>query len=114
MAGEYTLCIEQGATFTRTFTWYNAAGAAVDLSNYTAALQLRVNKEDTDPVLSLTQLAGITLGGVAGTIAVTITAAQTAALTQERYLWDLKLTSSDGVATRLLEGPVVNSLAVSR
>lgn len=113
-AGNYTLYIEQGATFTVTFTWYDAAGVAVNLTNYTAALQLRKKLTDTDAALALTHSSGIVLGGAAGTIVVTMSAAQTTALTQEQYVWDLKLTSAAGVATRLLEGTAKVALAVTR
>lgn len=39
MAGNWTLHIEQGATFDTTLTWKNAAGTPVDLTGFTARAQ---------------------------------------------------------------------------
>lgn len=51
--------------------------------------------------------AGITLGGAAGTIVITIDADYTSKLTSGSYVYDLELTSSTGTVTRLLEGQFV-------
>jgi len=51
--------------------------------------------------------AGITLGGAAGTIAITIDADYTSKLDDGTYVYDLELTSSSGIVTRLLEGQFV-------
>lgn len=51
--------------------------------------------------------SGITLGGVAGTVVITIDAAYTADLTSGNYVYDLELTSSNGTVTRLLEGQFI-------
>lgn len=51
--------------------------------------------------------AGITLGGTAGTIVITIDADYTSALNDGTYVYDLELTSSSGTVTRLLEGQFV-------
>lgn len=48
--------------------------------------------------------AGITLGGTAGTVVITIDAGYTSKLTSGNYVYDLELTSSSNVVTRLLEG----------
>jgi hypothetical protein len=55
----------------------------------------------------------ITLGGVAGTITLLIPAADTATFTWWVGVYDLKLTSSSGVVTRLLEGSVAVSPEVT-
>jgi hypothetical protein len=51
--------------------------------------------------------AGITLGGAAGTIVITIDADYTSDLNDGSYVYDLELTSSTGTVTRLLEGQFV-------
>lgn len=99
--GVYNIVCPQGATFSRRFT-YSIGGTAVNLGSYTAALQVR-ESYDTDPVISLTQVSGITLGGTAGTIDVTVAATATAAVPAGQYLYDLELTNS-GEVTRLLQG----------
>lgn len=103
-AGILNITIEQGATFTRTITW-TISGTAVNLTGYVARLQVRADY-DTDPIISLTSAAGggITLGGVAGTIVLLVSATATAALTPGSYLWDLEVEAADGTVTRLLKG----------
>ena len=103
-AGILNIVIEQGATFQRVFTWTISA-AAVNLTGYTARMQVRADY-DTDPIVSLTSATGggITLGGSAGTITVLISATVTAALTAGTYIYDLELESADGTVTRLLKG----------
>jgi hypothetical protein len=108
--GTYNFTIQQGATWTRTLTW-KIDGVAVNLTGYTARMQLR---EAGTLVIELTTANGrIALGGAAGTITLTITAADTTALNFKTALYDLELVSGGGVVTRLLEGRVFLSREVT-
>ena len=40
-AGIYDIIIEQGATFTLSATWKDSAGAAINLTSYSARMQVR-------------------------------------------------------------------------
>ena len=100
-AATYNIKCNQNETFQRTLTYKDSTGSAIDLTSFTAALQVR-RDFDTAPVISLTESAGITLGGVAGTIAIVISA--TAALDANTHYYDLVITSPAGVKTRILEG----------
>lgn len=112
-AALYKHNIEQGATYPFNFTWkVKSTGAAIDLTGYTAKMQIRKAK-DTDVILDLTHSSGITLGGAAGTVAVLLTAAQTAALSGQ-YVYDLFVVSGGGVATKLFEGTITVDPAVTR
>ncbi len=113
MAGSYNFTIEQGATFNLLMTW-KIDNVAVNLTGYTARLQARIDVDETDTILSLTTGAGITLGGVAGTITLDQNAAQTAVLPKGEYVYDLELQSSGGVVTRLLQGELNISAEVTR
>ncbi len=115
MAGSYDFTIEQGATFNLLMTW-KIDNIAVNLTNYTARLQARIDVDETDTVLSLTTTAGggITLGGAAGTITLDQTATQTALLPKGEYVYDLELQSSGGIVTRLLQGELNISAEVTR
>ena len=114
-ASIYHLNIEQGATFTRTITWKDSTGAPVNLTGYTARMQIRERVESSTALVSLTSSSGITLGGVAGTIVITITSTQTDSLpNMKKGVYDLELVSSGGVVTRLLQGEVVVSPQVTR
>lgn len=111
--GTYNITCFQGASFDRTFT-VTQAGTALNLVGYSSALQVREAADSTAYLLSLTSGSGITLGGTAGTVLVTITSAQSSALDAGSYAYDLELTSSAGLVTRLLEGGFTVSGNVTR
>lgn len=114
MATRYDLEIDAGATYTDQVVFRDSAGALVNLTGYTAAMKIRPTKESSTVSLSLTHSAGLALGGAAGTVDITISAAQTTALDSGNFVYDLKVTSAGGVATRLIEGNVTVSADVSR
>jgi hypothetical protein len=69
-------------------------------------MQVRASYSSATAIISLTNGSGITLGGAAGTIQLSISAVTTAALTAGTYVYDLELTYA-GTVTRLLEGQFV-------
>uniref|UniRef100_A0A6M3IEZ1 Uncharacterized protein n=1 Tax=viral metagenome TaxID=1070528 RepID=A0A6M3IEZ1_9ZZZZ len=115
MAAQYDIVLEEGATWTRTFTYEVPKGTPVDLTGDTCDLEIREKVDDAAALLTLSETAGITLGGVAGTMIVTITGTQTAALADliENGVFDLLLTH-DSVPIRLVEGIVRVKKAVTR
>lgn len=108
-AARLNLTAERGANFSAVLTWRNEAGVLVDLTGYTAEMDVRTTRADTGTeLLTLTTANGrIALGGVAGTIALTATAAVITALTAQTGWYDLVLTSGAGTVTRLVEGVFV-------
>lgn len=100
--GTYNITAFQGATFNYVATW-SIGGTAVDLTNYSAAMQVRTSYNATSTLFSLTNGSGITLGGTAGTITVEIGANAMGAATSGEYVYDLELDSGSEV-TRLLQG----------
>lgn len=113
-ATTYDLLIEQGATFSQLVT-YKESGVAVNLTGYTARMQVRSTLESASTVVELTTVNGrIALGGAAGTITLTISATDTAALTAGRGVYDLELVSGSGIVTRLLQGVATISRNVTR
>lgn len=114
-AAQFTLEIAQGETLAQTFVWQNDAGQPVDLTGYTARMQVRERHESQTVLLELTTAnGGIQLGGASGTITLSMSATQTAALTWRRGVYDLELVSPAGVVTRLLEGVATVSPEVTR
>ena len=113
--GRYNFTIYQGATFNPTLTWQDGAGNNVNLTGYTGALMARDKVESEAPFITLTtENGGITLGGAAGTVALYMSAAATAALDREQGFYDLKLTSGAGVVTRLVGGAIAIEPQVTR
>ena len=113
-AGNYDIVCDQGSTFSRVLTWKNSNGTAIDLTNYTARMQVRANYPATTTVLSLTtENGGITLGGVAGTITLAASATATAAIAADDYVYDLELISGSNV-TRVVQGSFTVTPEVTR
>ncbi len=112
----YNLEINQGATLALVATWKDSAGTAVNLTGYTARLNVRETYSSSSAILTLTtENGGITLGGSAGTITLSASATTTAALTAPfSGVYDLELVSGGGVVTRLLEGVATVSPEVTR
>jgi len=95
----------QGETFVRVITWKDSTGALVNLTGYTAKLQLRDTVSGT-VIDDFTESTGLALGGAAGTITWTVTATETTALPVGSLAYDLRLTSGTSVVTYLLAGHV--------
>lgn len=106
MSGKYNIVCEQGATFTFSFT-VKTDDTPWNLTGYTATMTIRPFIGSTTTTVSATNANGkITLGGALGTVVVTLTAAETAALEAGRYVYDFVFDSGT-VVTRLLEGRFV-------
>jgi len=113
-AGNYDITCDQGATFSRVITWKNSNGTPIDLTNYTARLQVRANYPSSTVLLNLTtENGGITLGGALGTITLAATATTTAAIAADEYVYDLELITASTV-TRLVEGSFIVTPEVTR
>jgi hypothetical protein len=101
--GTYDITCFQGADYDQTFS-ISQGGTALNFTGYTARMQVRNSTDATAILLSLTNGSGIVLGGTAGTIALAITNAQSAAIASGSYAYDLELVSGGNQVTRLLQG----------
>jgi hypothetical protein len=97
VAGQRFPVSDDAGTFT-----YEDANGLVDLTGYTAKLKAREYPDATTSIVSLTNGAGITLGGVLGTIVVAFTAVQTAAMGEGVFPYDLVLIPPTGVADQFV------------
>lgn len=106
-AGIYNMKVEQGVTFVQNMTW-KIDSNAVNLSGYTARMNVRTSRSGRVPanilVLAITSDDAITLGGVAGTIRIDLSATQTSNIAAGTYAYDLELESAGEEVTRLLSG----------
>jgi hypothetical protein len=105
IAGIYDIVADQGATFTRVIVWKDSNGVPIDVSGYSARMQLRSQVDSAGgAVFEFTSDNGrISLGGTAGTITLSAAATATAAVAADTYVYDLELEES-GVVTRLVQG----------
>ena len=111
--GKYNFNAPQGATLTRTII-YKSNDTVVDLTNYSARMQVRRNVNDTTTLLSLTSPSDITIDGVNGKITVNVSATAMAAVPSGSFVYDLEIVSNVGVVTRLIEGKFIVSPEVTR
>lgn len=111
--GKYNMVCPQGSTFIKQLT-YAIDGVPVNLTGYTAKMQVRESHASPVVIVDLTtENSGITLGGSLGTITLTISAAVTEALVSKEYVYDLELISGANVY-RLVEGKFLVTPEVTR
>jgi hypothetical protein len=115
LAGELNLTIEQGATFLLTLIYQDDTGAPANLTGYTARMKLRKNSHSGQVAIELTTENGrISINGVAGQINLTISATETAALSDHEIgVYDLELVNGE-IVERLVEGSYTISPEVTR
>ena len=111
--GKYNIKARQGSTFNFNFT-ISTDGTVWNLTGYSAAMQVRSSASSSKKVLSFSSSSGITLGGSAGTVAVTAPAATMAAITANSYVYDFELTYPNGTVVALLEGKFIVSAEVTK
>lgn len=110
MAAKYTMNIDAGATFTHQFDYLDNAGEPIDLTGYTALMQIRLKPSSLLVVESVP-----TINTTTSTVSVTLTAAQTATLIAPQYVYAIELTAAGGEPViRLIEGNVLVSPEVVR
>jgi hypothetical protein len=101
MATKVNLVVDQGADFTTTITLTNDDGSIFDLTDYSGASQIRKHYTSSNA----TNMS-VTLNGNSGIVTLTMNNSVTAAMTSGRYVYDLELTDSSNVVSRIVEGIV--------
>ena len=113
--GQYDIVIYQGATFSQLFTWRDSNNALVNLTGFTARMMARSSADSPTAFLTLTtENGGIALGGTAGTLMLSRSPAQTAALPATSGVYDLEVVDGAGQVHRLLQGNLMVSAEVTR
>ena len=124
-AGKYSFIIEQGATTNLQVDWSDANQNRIDLTGYTAMMQLRPSVDSELVYISLSSTlqadgTGINMSGsngstplVSGSLAIYISAASSSMFDFTEAYYDLELTNGNTV-TRLLEGKAKLSKNVTR
>jgi hypothetical protein len=100
---KYTMVCPQGSTLDVQFT-YKINKFPVNLTGYSARMQVRELHTSIDTLVSLTTGSGITLGGKAGTINILIPSTNTEGFKAVPHVYDIELISPNGSVTRILEG----------
>jgi hypothetical protein len=129
-AGRYPIYIEQGASLDFEVQYIDSEGAPVDLSGYSARMQIRPSVTATTAYITLSSNlqadgTGLNLSGshslktpTSGSIGVFISACSSSVLEFGEAVYDLELfVPYDGgcdYVTRLIQGPVKLSKEVTR
>lgn len=95
------LIVYQGADFESTFYVTNNNGSNFDLTGYTGASLI---KKHYDSSVSTSLVVDIAIPQNAGAVTLSLSNAVTAAMQSGKYVYDVVLTSTDGVKSRVLEG----------
>jgi hypothetical protein len=126
-AGKYNFTIEQGTTVNFELQYKNASGSAINLTGYSARMQIRPDYADNTKTSYLyissslnSDGTGLNFSGssnlnspTSGTIGVYISAASSSALNFDTAVYDLEL-QTGSLVTRLLQGTIKLSKEVTR
>ena len=96
--------IDKNATFSKTIT-ITLNGSPVDLTGWSAEIDIRDSSRNE--IITLTEgNSRITMGGEAGTIALEISASDTAAISESNGVYDLRVTDDSSVINFIIYGDV--------
>ncbi len=112
----HDIIVEQGSVFELFFEYRDCEDVLIDLTGYTAQMQIREAKDSPTYLVEVTESSGITLGGAAGTVLIRISASVTDALDFNKGVYDVELSEAgdDTLTRRVLEGKVKFSEQVTK
>jgi hypothetical protein len=112
---EVNFKVVQGDTFNIVVTYKNPNGSAIDLTDFTARMDVRDKPGGKILCASATENNGITISNADGEITVEFSPSQTKKFTLPNSAYQLKITNSNnGQQTTLLQGYLQVSSAVIR
>lgn len=109
MATKANIIIDQGTTFSTVINLTDDNGDPIDLTGYTGDSEMRKHYTSSNSTSF-----SVSLGGVDGTVTLSLTSAQTSNLTPGRYVYDVEVTSGANVVSRIVEGIVTVTPEVTR
>jgi len=110
-AARLNIEIEQGATWKHTLQ-LTSGDVTMNLSGYTARMQIRKNYASESTLANLTSSSGITISQ--GTLSLLLSATSTTDLPSGAAVYDLEIESASGEVTRVIFGDVYISRQVTR
>lgn len=114
MAAELNLTIEKKSAFQRRLIYKDSNGRAINLTGWTAKLQIKPAADSVTVLIELSTTNGrIALGGNAGFIDLYVSVADTTSIAWTTGVYDLLLTPADGKSRRLVQGTMTASPGVT-
>ncbi|CAB4122175.1 hypothetical protein UFOVP26_109 [uncultured Caudovirales phage] len=109
------LTIEQGATFRYKFAWVDTKKRAINLTGYTARMQIRATVEDVAILAELTTSnGGLVVSEISGIVSLLMSDTQTSAFNWTKGVYDIELISPNSEVYRMVSGSVTVSKEVTR
>lgn len=105
------LTLDQGTTFETSVSLANDDQTAINVTGYSFSSQIRKSYYSTNAVANLTVTV---VDASTGNVKLSMTAANTANVKAGRYLYDLLMTDTGGVKTRVIEGVITVTPQVTR
>jgi hypothetical protein len=106
IAGKYNFIIQQGDTWQETLTLFDEENSPIDLTSYSAVLNIKSAKSGTSILSCSTTGSYLTIPSPSnGQILILVPSSITTSLSFGTGVYDLKLTKN-GFVTRYLEGSV--------
>jgi hypothetical protein len=106
----YDLSIDQGADWSWTIRWKVGStqrnAVPVNLTNFTARMQIRQKFESPQPIISLTTQNGRIVIGPDASFQTNIPSSTTATLPPGKFVYDFEAVSPTGIVTKLVRGTV--------
>ena len=109
MATRVNILIDQGTDFTTSVNLTDSSGAQLNLTGMSAASQIRKTHSSSNSTSFTTALANNT-----GTLTLSLNNSVTSSLSAGRYVYDVELTDSSSIKSRILEGIVTVTPEVTR
>jgi len=113
--GTYNISARQGTRFRFRFN-IATNGTGIDLTGYSAAMQVRKTVNSSTTLLNLVSPTNITLNAssVNGDVLVVVSGSSMAALPAGTWVYDFELTDGDGNPEAILEGKFIVKAEVTR
>ena len=112
--GKYNFTIKQGSTFRKPFQWI-AGGSPVDMTGWTARMQIRPEVDSEIVIAELTtEDGGITIEPLEGKFNLYLSDVETSAFSFEDAVYDIELVDQSGDVHRNIGGKIKLSPEVTR
>jgi hypothetical protein len=105
------LTVDQGTTFETSIDLVGDDGAAINIAGYSFSAQIRKSYYSSNVTANLT-INTVNVAG--GNIILSMNSATTTNIRAGRYLYDVKMTDTANVVTRVVEGVLTVTPQVSR
>jgi hypothetical protein len=110
MATISNLYVDAGSTYSNIITLAASNGQPLNLTGYTVASQMRKSFQSSTSY----SFTATVYDAIAGKIRLTLTDEQSALIPAGRWLYDVEITSSSGVTSRVVEGVVIVSPQITQ